>query len=97
VPRKGPQIILSTEKDEIILDKLPVVLESQAYDWEDGPITNADAFVWNSDRDGPLGFGSWITLSKLSSGKHKITLTVYDSDKNTSTASVYVTVRDKKQ
>ncbi len=96
VPRKGPQVALSTDKNEIVLERFPLVLQGNAFDWEDGPITNIEAYAWSSDRDGALGFGPWITLSNLSSGKHKITLTAYDSDKTAGAASLYVTVKGKK-
>jgi hypothetical protein len=97
VPRKSPQVTLSIEKGDIVLDKPTLVLEGKAFDWEDGPIANTEAFVWSSDRDGILGFGPWIVLSKLSSGKQRITLTVYDSDKNSATASIDITGNKRKR
>jgi hypothetical protein len=58
----------------------PLLLIGSAFDYEDGPIIDSTAFRWSSDKDGELGTGSWLVLSKLARGKHRITLTVKDSN-----------------
>lgn len=69
-----------------------VALRGSATDLEDGAITGAD-LEWSSDRDGQLGTGEDVTTSSLSTGSHVITLTATDSQGQTGTDSVSVTVQ----
>jgi hypothetical protein len=62
-----------------------------AWDPEDGPITDDKAFTWTSSQDGQLGTGLWLVPS-LKPGEHTLTVTVKDSDGNTSAATVNVNI-----
>jgi len=55
-------------------------------DPEDGTLSGA-SLVWTSDLSGEIGAGETFN-APLTAGKHVITLTVTDSDKNTGTASI---------
>jgi len=68
------------------------MVSADVSDWQDGAITNPDAYVWSSDKDGQLGTGSWIVLSNLTPGEHTLTVTVTDSGGAKATASLHVTI-----
>lgn len=68
VPEEVPQHLAST-------------MSFHAYDPEDGVIESG---VWNSSVDGPLGEGRQVSLQRLTSGQHEITVAVVDSDGNES-------------
>jgi hypothetical protein len=96
VPRKKPQVAISSPVRAADSQQNPAALiEATAYDAEDGAITNDTAYRWSSDRDGFIGTGTWVALSNLSAGKHTLTLTVTDADKNTVRSLVSVTVAEK--
>ncbi|MBI1879188.1 MAG: hypothetical protein HYR94_13375 [Chloroflexi bacterium] len=96
VGRKGPQVhILSPEEDETTIPpNTPLILQGYAYDLEDG-ILGDTMLRWSSNRDGDLGTGSYV-LALLSQGRHVITLTGADSNGNTATATINVSVEYKK-
>ncbi len=83
----------SKGNDLLVAEAQPVLLRGSAFDLEDGPFTYDSALQWTSDRDGRLGTGSWLVLSSLSRGRHRITLTALDSQKTVGRASIQVTVR----
>lgn len=58
----------------------------------DGDELAAPAYVWTSDRDGPLGSGPNLTVNGLSLGGHVLTLTVTDSGGLQGSASVSIAV-----
>ncbi len=66
-------------------------LIGDGYDVKDGTL-NESLFRWVSDRDGNLGNGNVINASTLSLGEHRITLTVQDSDGNTNTHQVTISI-----
>ena len=68
-----------------------VVLHGMGTDMEDG-LLPAVQLAWKSDRDGDLGTGDTLMLDSLSPGKHTLTLTATDSDKNTGVARVQIVV-----
>ena len=72
-----------------------LILEGTGYDLEDGLLPEEELRWW-SNRDGELGRGSWLQ-STLSAGRHKITLTVTDSDGGTNTATLSISVGQTEQ
>ncbi|MCL4863445.1 MAG: hypothetical protein KJZ93_28835, partial [Caldilineaceae bacterium] len=64
---------------------------ASGYDFEDGVLAAA-RFAWASDRDGALGSGSLLAVDNLSVGVHTITLSVTDSDNQTTIVQIQVEV-----
>lgn len=92
VPQKSPMIAIinaETGKDQA---EGETRLMGFAYDPEDG-ILPESSLIWSSDRDGLLEKGRQLKLRSLSSGNHTITLTVTDSQGQTSTTQVTKLVR----
>lgn len=77
VPNARPiaAILLPAEKGSEV--NSPVHLRAQALDPEDG-LLEGDSLSWSSDRDGVLGTGTKLT-TRLSAGRHHLTLTARDS------------------
>jgi Tol biopolymer transport system component len=71
-----------------------VMLEAAAWDIDDGTL-NGDAVTWTSSRDGALGTGASLPLYDLSVGSHTITMTARDSDDNTVTDSITISVSNQ--
>ena len=93
VLRKSPQALIISPNDGSAFDQNEdFVLQGSAFDWEDGALTDAANYAWNSDLDGSLGSGRWI-VPHLSPGTHTLTLTVRDADGNTVQATLHVTIR----
>jgi hypothetical protein len=70
-----------------------ITFTGEGYDEEDGDLTGT-SLLWSSDRDGPLGSGSSVVLHNLSTGIHKITLTVHDSSNATGQKTITITVSE---
>lgn len=68
-----------------------VSFEGSADDLEDGLLANT-ALSWSSDLDGSIGTGSPLTISALSVGSHTITLSAIDSDWNTGSTTISVSI-----
>ncbi|MCL4487373.1 MAG: hypothetical protein M1570_04500 [Chloroflexi bacterium] len=68
-----------------------VTLEGYGQDFEDGTLAGSH-LTWVSDRDGNLGTGHLVTAALLSVGVHHITLTATDSNGQTGSATVTITV-----
>jgi Tol biopolymer transport system component len=64
-----------------------------AFDADDGTLDDAEV-SWSSSLDGALGNGASLPLYDLSPGQHTITMTARDSDNNTVTDSITLTVFD---
>ena len=94
VANKPPQADIVLPKDDWVISLGEVAyFEGVVYDLEDGKIIG-DQLEWRSDIDGILGAGESITTIGLSPGIHKISLTATDSDGNTGTDSITLTVID---
>ncbi len=95
VPRKPPQIaILEPIEGAVYDNSLYVMFDSFAQDHEDQWLEDA-AYQWTSDLDGSLGEGPSLWGLLLSAGEHTITLSVTDSDGNTSSKSVTITIENE--
>jgi len=68
-----------------------VTFSGAATDTEDGTVSGT-SLVWTSSLDGSLGAGGFVQETGLSIGSHTIILTATDSDGNTGTDSVGITV-----
>jgi len=68
-----------------------LALQAEAFDWETPELSDT-AFAWESDIDGSLGDGPWLTTQSLSAGEHRLTLTVTVEHGLSTSASVRVTV-----
>ena len=69
----------------------PIPFNGNARDLEDGAVPGT-ALVWSSSKDGPLGSGASVTAT-LSDGAHIVTLAATDSDGNTYTTSIGLTIQ----
>ncbi|MCB0144629.1 MAG: hypothetical protein KDE50_32405, partial [Caldilineaceae bacterium] len=71
-----------------------VVLEGSALDLEDGRLDDS-VMNWSSDKQGALGAGPSVAVNNLQLGTHVITLTATDSNGNTGSASVTITIENQ--
>ncbi len=89
---KSPEtIILSPEDSTTFFLGKSVEFEGRAYDPEDGPLEE-NSLTWSSDVDGILGSGESLFLDDLTAGDHVISLTAEDSDENTVTEEILITI-----
>ena len=95
IPPHAPSILLDSPSDAITVGQgSPLLLQVQATDLEDGPLTG-NSISWTSDRDGALGAGEWLVVETLSVGEHVITARATDSDGTTADVQVHVVVTDQ--
>ncbi|HEU5086217.1 MAG TPA: hypothetical protein VFT99_02185, partial [Roseiflexaceae bacterium] len=90
VPNKAPNAVIVNPgpNSQVPIGDL-LVLQGTASDLEDGDLPES-ALLWSSDKQGNLGSGSELPINNLQPGLHVITLTVTDSNGQTSTATVSV-------
>ncbi len=70
-----------------------LVLKGEAYDENKKLITDDKLYIWKSDKDGEIGKARELILEKmLSSGTHKISLTVKNNYKRKDTAEITIHV-----
>jgi hypothetical protein len=93
VPDKPPQIaILTPINGQVLAPGSVTELVAAAYDPEDGMLPGS-SLTWTSDRDGHLGHGQRLSVSKaLSRGPHLLTVTAVDRQGRAATARVNVVV-----
>ena len=84
--------IVSPEDGETRPSSAPIPFVGSASDPQDGDLTGS-SIVWTSDLDGQIGTGESFSQS-LSVGEHVITATATDSDDNTGTDTIGLTVAD---
>jgi uncharacterized repeat protein (TIGR01451 family) len=86
--------IKSPVENALLLGNQSLALAAFAYDAEDGTLDGTNV-VWNSDRDGVLGYGAALFTNALalSEGPHLITADARDSFNETGTAQVHIMVR----
>ena len=94
VANTPPSVMISSPEtgSEVTTDDL-VILRGRAMDVEDH-VYNDNQLSWRSDKDGVLGTGSELAVTDLSAGTHDVSLSVTDSDGETSTDTITVTVHD---
>lgn len=71
-----------------------IEFSATATDPEDGELTG-ESIVWSSDLDGELGTGVAVTRDDLSEGTHQITVTATDSDGESASSSIEITVQNQ--
>ena len=68
-----------------------IIFSGAAADPEDGILPD-DSLKWTSDKDGQIGSGTLLGKNDLSLNRHVITLTVHDSDGNSASDNVTISV-----
>jgi PKD repeat protein len=87
----SPSVTITSPADGArVATPASVNLTGEADDPEDGTLPD-DALAWTSDRDGPLGTGSALTVA-LSEGEHHLILTATDAGGATGTDAVTLLV-----
>lgn len=93
VSNKHPLVsIIEPLQDKTFEGGRAVSLLGLGTDLEDGPLPN-EAYNWSSDRDGVLGTGKKIEAHSLSYGRHKILLSVVDSQGKVSSDQVAINIK----
>jgi hypothetical protein len=88
VAEKKPLVtILAPTPNEVIAPGIETKFIGAAYDVQNGMLPPS-SLTWVSDRDGLLGHGQRLSVSKLSRGRHTITLLVTDKTGNAASARV---------
>jgi hypothetical protein len=82
--------LLSPAAGSVFLAGKPVLLAATASDAEDGDL--GPGIKWTSSRDGAVGTGALLTVTKLTVGAHVLTATATDRDGATATATAAVTI-----
>ncbi len=92
VAAKPPQVTIIQPADgQAWLPGSVLTLHGSAYDTEEGFLSGA-ALTWHSDRQGILGYGPTVSLTKLASGAHTITLTGRDAGGSEGSAAITLQV-----
>jgi hypothetical protein len=84
-------LILAPTNGSLATPGQRIRLEATASDHEDGELPDS-ALRWSSDKDGPLGVGRMLDVSRLSPGIHTITLSAKDGTGQEGRASITVRV-----
>jgi myo-inositol-hexaphosphate 3-phosphohydrolase len=88
---EAPEVTITRPAEgTVITAGTPLLLRGSASDAEDGDLSSA--ITWQSDLDGHLGVGDFLTIPTLSAGLHIITARVMDSSFLTGQAMVGVRV-----
>ena len=90
-PRKA--YILSPDKSQTIYAKgQDVVLLGGGFS-PDFESSDFDDVVWTSDRDGLIGTGYQVITNSLSSGRHRIQISLPDGLDGEALTSVFITIK----
>lgn len=92
VTNQSPEVLITSPQDNITKPQGAILtFLVTAKDTEDVILTG-QSVVWESDRDGFLGYGTSFTKSNLSVGTHVITITATDSFGNKGSDSITVII-----
>lgn len=92
VPTKAPSTYISLPVDGSAYTKGNIVAFSgTGFDPEDGVLDDS-SLTWISSIDGTIGTGSYLTTSALSLGNHQITFEVTDSEGQTVSSTVKISI-----
>ena len=92
IQNDAPKVLITSPANNSEIGEGQIVaFLANATDPEDNVLTG-QSVVWQSDRDGFLGFGASFTKSNLSVGTHVITVTATDSTGIETNASITITV-----
>ncbi len=92
LPLHPPQAIISTPKDQSrFFHNDMIVLRGRGFDAEDGSFVDQN-MSWNVSGVGDVGNGSEVMLNGLPPGSYTVTLTVFDAQQQSGTASVEIIV-----
>ncbi|MBF0229939.1 MAG: hypothetical protein HQK63_10200, partial [Desulfamplus sp.] len=92
VSNQPPDVLITSPQDNIAKPQGSILtFLATAKDPEDGILTG-QSVVWESDRDGFLGFGTSFTKSNLTVGTHVITITATDSSGKKGSDSITVII-----
>ena len=86
----SPIVTISSPTESTFALGDPITFTAAANDKEDLDVTSS--LVWISDKDGQIGTGGSFTTSTLSNNIHTITATATDSDGNSGSDSIPITV-----
>jgi hypothetical protein len=92
VARKAPQaFIVSPAAGAFFASDQQVMLVGEGHDAEDGAVPG-ERLQWSSDLQGGLGTGSQLSILGLQTGRHVITLRATDSNGQSGSATVTISV-----
>ncbi len=86
-----PAVEISSPTDGAeFIEGLDATFTGTATDPEDGDVTSS--MIWTSSLDGEIGQGASVTLNTLSVGRHQITASASDSQREQGSKTITVTV-----
>lgn len=86
--------LLTPNDDSVHLLGAPIAFHAAVWDKEDLMLSGGQV-AWTSDVDGPLGTGLLLTRDNLSLGTHLITVTGTDTDGDSSSKQISITVANR--
>ena len=90
-----PSVVITSPGNSSVWGyQMSIVFMVNVTDIEDGVLTGNSIF-WESDVDGFMGYGLSFVKNNLSIGKHAVKVTATDSDGETQSASIEVTIENK--
>lgn len=94
LPTVGPEVAIFTPSEgTVVVAGSDVSFSAQGFDPDDGALDGE--ITWSSDLEGELGTGAEIVRGMIRVGTQVITCEATDSDGNTASASVTITVAEQ--
>ncbi len=91
---QSPSVVIENpENNATFIEGDTVTLTCQATDNEDGQL-EGEKITWSSSTDGEIGQGAMIKTTTLTINQHLITVKVHDSENQTATDTVSITILD---